>query len=203
MDINIKKFAGFIILALLLTVPMYSAHAQEALDDQFMGAAIGLDKDARAEFVALIRDPEVLEDAFDALGIDHPKLADRIEKKLESLNSRHNTDHALETLDRVTDTVGAHLERLANQHAGKSRKALENALARRNAGLAKAKAAVAQNRGPANTPAANNNPGNGVIGGGNGGSGGGGVGNGGSGGVGNGGGGGVGNGNGNGNGGKK
>jgi len=188
-----KKLIFITILSALVMLPVNSVFAQEAFDQQFYEAAEGLDLDAQLEFLELLREPGHFEDAFDNLGID-PELADRVE---ERLNQRHRTGFALERLDQVTDTVNAHLERLANHHAGKSRLALQNAVARRTAGLANAKAALAKD-----VPAANPNPGNGAVGGGGGG-GAGGVGGGGAGGVGGGGAGGNGgnggNGNGNGN----
>jgi len=160
-------------------LPVYPAFAQEVpIDDQFFEAAEGLDLDAQLEFLELLREPGNLEDAFDDLGID-PELADRVE---ERLNENHRTDFALERLDQVTDTVNTHLQRIADHHAGKSRAALQNAIARRTAGLANAKAALAK-KVPANENANTPNPGNGATGGGGGG-GAGGVGGGGAGGVG-------------------
>jgi len=173
MEIKAKKFIAIIILALLMIAPAYTVDAQGALDDQFLIAVKELDRDAQKEFLDLLRNPGKLEKDFDNFGVD-PELADRIEEKLNIIS--HNTDFALERLNTVTEVVGAHLERLANQHAGKSRKALQNALARRTAGLNKAKAALSKNVGKAAAkanapdPAANN--GNGAVGGGEGGNGG-------------------------------
>lgn len=167
-----KKLTSFLILFALIIVPLNPAFAQEVpIDQQFFEAAVDLDLDAQLEFLDLIRDPGHLEEVFDNLGID-PELADRIE---ERLNQRRRTDFALKRLDQVTDTVNAHLEKLANKHAGKSRLALQNAIAKRTAGLAKAKAAVSKELPNAgNTPdPGGNGAGNGVIGGGNGGAGGG------------------------------
>jgi len=164
-----KKLIGLIILVTLIAVPLYPAFAQEAFDREFYEAAEGLDLDAQMEFLKLLREPGHLEGAFDNLGMD-PELANRVE---EHLNRKHNTGFALERLDQVTNTVNAHLERVANHHAGKSRAALQNAIAKRTAGLANAKAALAKDV-PANENANIPDPGNGAIGGGGGGAGGGG-----------------------------
>ena len=163
---------GILSLTMLLAwtvLPLYTAHAQEALDQKFYEAAIGLDPAARSEFLELIRSPGNLDKSFDELNID-AGLADRIEKRINQTNQRHNTEHALEVLDKVTVVIGAHLERLASMHAGKSREALENALMKRTAGLAKAIEAVSKDTpAAANVPdVVVNNPGNGVIGGGGG-----------------------------------
>lgn len=168
-----KKLLSLTMLLALTALPLYAAQAQEVLDQQFYEAAIGLDPDARSEFLDLIRSPGALEDTFDELNID-PGLADRIEQRLNQTNNRHNTEHALEVLDKVTDVIGAHLEKLASMHAGKSREALENALMKRTAGLAKAIDAVSKDTpAAANVPdVVVNDPGNGVIGGGGGGAGG-------------------------------
>lgn len=173
-----KKLLSLTMLLAVTAFPLYAAQAQEALDQQFYEAAIGLDPDARSEFLDLIRSPGALEDTFDELNID-PGLADRIEDRISQTNQRHNTEHALEVLEKTTDVIGAHLEKLASMHAGKSREALENALMKRTAGLAKAIEAVSGAHRPdsvelpaaaqAADPGANGNgPGNGVIGGGNG-----------------------------------
>src|SRR3989338_428021 len=162
-----KKILSLTMLLALMVLPLYTAHAQEAVDQQFYEAAVGLDPEARSEFLELIRSPGNLEDSFDALNID-PGLADRIEQRLNHTNNRHNTEHALGVLDKVTDVIGAHLEKLASMHAGKSREALENALMKRTAGLANAIEAVSKDTpAAANIPdAVVNNPGNGIIGGG-------------------------------------
>lgn len=164
-----KKILSLTMLFALTALPLYTVHAQEALDQQFYEAAVGLDPDARSEFLELLRSPGGLEESFDALNVD-PGLADRIEQRISQTNQRHNTEHALEVLEKTTDVIGAHLEKLASMHAGKSREALENALMKRTAGLAKAIEAVSKETpGAANVPdAVVNNPGNGVIGGGGG-----------------------------------
>jgi hypothetical protein len=178
-----KKILSLTILFALMVLPLCAdtAHAQEAIDQQFFEAAMGLDPEARSEFLELIRDPGQFEEAFDQLDID-PGLADRIEKNLHQTNQRHKTDYALEQLDKVTDVIGTHLEKLASQHTGKSREALENALMKRTAGLAIAIEAVSGAKSGANIPdsvelpaaaqAADpgvNGAGNGIIGGGGGG----------------------------------
>lgn len=164
-----KNILSLTMLLTMMVLPLYSVYAQEAVDQQFYEAAIGLDPDARSEFLQLLRSPGSLEESFGALNID-PGLADRIEQRINQTNQRHNTEHALQVLEKSTEIIGAHLEKLASMHAGKSREALENALMKRTAGLAKAVEALSKDTpGAANVPdAVINNPGNGVIGGGGG-----------------------------------
>lgn len=108
-----KKLTGLLILFALILFPATPAFAQVPIDQQFLDAAEDLEPGAQLEFLELIRNPGAFEGAFENLGIEH-ELADRIEEKL---NQKHKTDHALERLDVVTDKVGAHLEKIANQHA--------------------------------------------------------------------------------------